>query len=157
MSEQPKPLYTGVDPTIFTTPPARSPVVPGPPPVRASATVEITIDDRPVVARRGETILEACRAQGIDIPTLCQGDTVTPEGQAVVRESGFSCRRLIVAAVFHPDRIEHQRLHDLRKRLPGNVLDEKLQDLIAAARITMERPRFDIHYNRAGVCGLHAL
>ena len=30
--EAPKPPYTGVDPVIFTHPPARSPVLPAPPP-----------------------------------------------------------------------------------------------------------------------------
>jgi len=80
VSHPPKPIYTGSDPVIFTTPPARSPVLPGPPPAREPAQVEMTIDGVPVTAPAGSTILEACRAQGIDIPTLCQGDTVQPEG-----------------------------------------------------------------------------
>jgi predicted molibdopterin-dependent oxidoreductase YjgC len=72
--------WTGVDPDIFKNTPARSPVVPGPPPVKAPGTVEMTIDGRPVNAPRGTSILEACRAEGIDIPTLCYGQTLTPEG-----------------------------------------------------------------------------
>jgi predicted molibdopterin-dependent oxidoreductase YjgC len=72
--------WTGVDPDIFKSTPARSPVVPGPPPVKAPGTVEMTIDGRPVNVARGASILEACRAEGIDIPTLCYGQTLTPEG-----------------------------------------------------------------------------
>jgi predicted molibdopterin-dependent oxidoreductase YjgC len=73
-------LYTGVDPAIFTSPPARSPVVPGRPSGRERAPVEMTIDGHPVTVPAGSTILEACRAQGIDIPTLCYGETLQPEG-----------------------------------------------------------------------------
>ncbi len=32
----------------------------------------------PITAREGDTILDACRAQGLDIPTLCYLDTLTP-------------------------------------------------------------------------------
>ena len=76
----PKVPYTGSNPEIFLGQPARSPVLPGPPPRRAPAQVEITIDGRPVTVPEGTTILQACRGQGIDIPTLCHGETVEPEG-----------------------------------------------------------------------------
>jgi predicted molibdopterin-dependent oxidoreductase YjgC len=76
----PKTLYTGVDPLIFTTNPARSPVLPGPPPAREPKLVEMTIDGVPVTAPAGSSILDACREQGIDIPTLCYASTLTPEG-----------------------------------------------------------------------------
>ncbi len=72
--------YTGVDTAIFVGTPARSPVVPGPPPAPARPEVELTIDGTPVLAPTGSTILEACRRQGIDIPTLCYGETVAPVG-----------------------------------------------------------------------------
>jgi predicted molibdopterin-dependent oxidoreductase YjgC len=76
----PKVPYTGHDPLIFTSPPARSPVLPAAPPRPEPRQVEITIDGELVTVADGATILQACRSQGIDIPTLCQGDTVTPEG-----------------------------------------------------------------------------
>ena len=75
-----KPPYTGVDPAIFTVPPARSPVIPGPPPRRDPGLMEVTIDERLVAVPKGSTILEACRGLGIDIPTLCYGQTLVPEG-----------------------------------------------------------------------------
>ncbi|MHB8958808.1 MAG: 2Fe-2S iron-sulfur cluster-binding protein [Candidatus Limnocylindrales bacterium] len=42
--------------------------------------VEMTIDGTPVTVSGDLTILEACRAQGIDVPTLCTLSTLTPEG-----------------------------------------------------------------------------
>jgi predicted molibdopterin-dependent oxidoreductase YjgC len=40
--------------------------------------VEIVIDGQPVTVPTGSTILEACRAQGLDVPTLCFLETLTP-------------------------------------------------------------------------------
>ncbi len=40
--------------------------------------IEITIDERPVEVREDATILEACRAAGADVPTLCYLDTLEP-------------------------------------------------------------------------------
>ena len=78
--EVPNVPYTGVDTVIFTHAPARSPVLPTPPPVPDAPAVEVTIDGAPVTVPQGSTILEACRAQGIDIPTLCHAGTLAPEG-----------------------------------------------------------------------------
>ena len=47
-------------------------------PVTISRTVELEIDGESVRVREGATILDACRAQGRDQPTLCYGDTLTP-------------------------------------------------------------------------------
>jgi predicted molibdopterin-dependent oxidoreductase YjgC len=47
-------------------------------PVTLQRTVELEIDGQAVRAREGETILQACRRQGQDIPTLCYGETLTP-------------------------------------------------------------------------------
>jgi predicted molibdopterin-dependent oxidoreductase YjgC len=44
-----------------------------------SRLVELTIDGRAVSAPEGSTILQACRAEGAEIPTLCYGDTITPK------------------------------------------------------------------------------
>jgi predicted molibdopterin-dependent oxidoreductase YjgC len=41
-------------------------------------TVDIEIDGQSVRAREGETILDACRRSGLDLPTLCYGETLTP-------------------------------------------------------------------------------
>lgn len=75
----PSPTAAAADP-IFTEVPARSPHLPGRPADRERAPVEMTIDGRPVTAPAGATILEACRTEGIDIPTLCYGETLEPAG-----------------------------------------------------------------------------
>ncbi len=63
---------------IYTEPPARSPRVPGPPPAPDVATVEVTIDGAAVAVPAGSTILEAARSVGIDTPTLCYVENLTP-------------------------------------------------------------------------------
>jgi predicted molibdopterin-dependent oxidoreductase YjgC len=40
--------------------------------------VNLTIDGRPVEVPEGSTILDACNKLGIDTPTLCYGETLTP-------------------------------------------------------------------------------
>jgi predicted molibdopterin-dependent oxidoreductase YjgC len=40
--------------------------------------VEITLDGRMVTAHEGSTILDVCRAEGIDTPTLCYLENLTP-------------------------------------------------------------------------------
>jgi predicted molibdopterin-dependent oxidoreductase YjgC len=58
--------------------PPRSSEIPKPPPEPAKATVTLTIDGSPVDVGQGDTILDACRAAGKDIPTLCYLETLTP-------------------------------------------------------------------------------
>lgn len=43
-------------------------------------SVRATIDGRPVEVREGETILQAARRLGIDVPTLCYSSGLPPEG-----------------------------------------------------------------------------
>ena len=40
--------------------------------------VELTVDGTPVRVTEGSTILDACKRAGIETPTLCYGDTLTP-------------------------------------------------------------------------------
>jgi len=47
----------------------------GPPP----RAVELTVDGETVAVAEGSTILDACKQVGLDIPTLCFGDTLTPK------------------------------------------------------------------------------
>ena len=52
-----------------------TPVTIGPPP----RMVEVTIDGQVREVPEGSTLLDAARAMGADIPTLCYGDTLTPK------------------------------------------------------------------------------
>ena len=44
------------------------------------ATVDLTINGRPVTVARGHTVLDACRAAGIYLPTLCHDPALEPYG-----------------------------------------------------------------------------
>ena len=63
---------------ILLYPPARPSRPPEAPPREAPAPIELKIDDRVVTVPAGSTILEACRSQGIDTPTLCYLENLTP-------------------------------------------------------------------------------
>jgi predicted molibdopterin-dependent oxidoreductase YjgC len=63
---------------IVLHPPARASAPPVAPPVEQPPTVELTIDGQTVGVPAGTTILGACRALGIDTPTLCYADNLTP-------------------------------------------------------------------------------
>jgi predicted molibdopterin-dependent oxidoreductase YjgC len=65
-------------PPIQFYPPARSSRPPAPPEVPPIPQVELTIDGRPITVDAGSTILDACRAQGVDTPTLCYLENLTP-------------------------------------------------------------------------------
>ena len=47
-------------------------------PVALRRKVELTIDGEAVTAHEGTTVLEACRAAGIEVPTLCYLETLAP-------------------------------------------------------------------------------
>jgi predicted molibdopterin-dependent oxidoreductase YjgC len=63
---------------IVLHPPARASKPPGPPPREAPPPVELMIDGRSVTVPTGTTILGACRELGIDTPTLCYAENLTP-------------------------------------------------------------------------------
>ena len=63
---------------VILTPAGRSTNVPVAPVEAPRAPVEVTIDGVAVSVPTGSTILEACRAEGLDIPTLCYLENLTP-------------------------------------------------------------------------------
>jgi len=82
--------------------------------------IEVSIDGDPQRVPEGSTVLDACRSAGLDIPTLCYGDTLTPKNACrvcVVEVEGSralvpSCSRPIEAGmVVHTDteRTRHSR------------------------------------------------
>ena len=52
--------------------------IPESPPARSRSSVEVHIDGRSVSVPQGATILDASRTLGIDTPTLCYLETLTP-------------------------------------------------------------------------------
>jgi predicted molibdopterin-dependent oxidoreductase YjgC len=63
---------------IVVNPPPRPKRIPVAPPEPERAPIELQIDGTNVTVPQGSTILDACRAQGLEIPTLCYLDTLTP-------------------------------------------------------------------------------
>src|SRR3954451_16775757 len=64
--------------TVFTTPAGRRRRVPPAPVVEPPPAVTLKLDGRDVTVPAGSTILDACRAEGIDVPTMCFLDNLTP-------------------------------------------------------------------------------
>jgi predicted molibdopterin-dependent oxidoreductase YjgC len=62
------------------------------------SAVTITIDGRDVTVGRGATILDACRAAGIDVPTLCWGDTLVPRNACRICMVEVEGARVLVPA-----------------------------------------------------------
>jgi predicted molibdopterin-dependent oxidoreductase YjgC len=63
---------------IVLRPPARPSRPPAPPPVEPPPSIELSVDGQNVTVPAGTTILGACRALGIDTPTLCYAENLTP-------------------------------------------------------------------------------
>jgi predicted molibdopterin-dependent oxidoreductase YjgC len=63
---------------IWFEPPPRASKPPGPPPRPETKQLEVTIDGQKCSVAEGSTILEACRVRGIDTPTLCFLENLTP-------------------------------------------------------------------------------
>ena len=64
--------------------------------------IDATIDGQPVVAEEGATILDACRAAGIETPTLCYLDTLTPVNVCRVCVVDVEGSRALVPACSRP-------------------------------------------------------
>jgi predicted molibdopterin-dependent oxidoreductase YjgC len=63
---------------VYTTPAGRSTRTPEAPRRELPPNVSLQIDGVAVSVPAGSTILDACRAQGLDIPTLCYLENLTP-------------------------------------------------------------------------------
>jgi NADP-reducing hydrogenase subunit HndD len=87
---------------ILLSPPARASRPPAAPFVEAPAAVELTIDGTAVTVPAGTTILGACRAQGIDTPTLCYAENLTPVNVCRVCVVEVTGSRVLVPACSRP-------------------------------------------------------
>ncbi len=70
--------------------------------LRPDRPVELTIDGKTVTAPEGSTILEACRSQGIDTPTLCFLENLTPVNVCRVCVVELEGSRVLVPACSRP-------------------------------------------------------
>jgi predicted molibdopterin-dependent oxidoreductase YjgC len=97
--------------------------------------LELTVDGQAVRVLEGSTILDACRLAGIDTPTLCYGDTLTPVNVCrvcVVELEGArtlvpSCSRKVEAGmVVHTDSERVRTSRKLVLELLGSSVDLSL-------------------------------
>jgi predicted molibdopterin-dependent oxidoreductase YjgC len=94
--------------------------------------VELTVDGSEVRVTEGSTILDACRRLGVDTPTLCYGDTLTPVNVCrvcVVEVEGSrtlvpACSRKVEAGmVVHTDSARVRTSRRLVMELLGSSVD----------------------------------
>ena len=83
---------------ILLSPPARASRPPAPPAVAPPDQVELTVDGVVVTVPEGSTILDACRAQGVDTPTLCYAENLTPVNVCRVCVVELAGSRVLVPA-----------------------------------------------------------
>ncbi len=70
--------------------------------LKITRRIRLTIDGETVVAPEGTTLLDACRSQGKDIPTLCFGDTITPKNACRVCMVEVEGSRVLVPSCSRP-------------------------------------------------------
>ncbi|MBK9030977.1 MAG: (2Fe-2S)-binding protein [Myxococcales bacterium] len=121
-------------------PPADPPPPPPPPPPPAPARVELTIDGQRVAVAEGATVLDACAALGVEVPTLCFAPNLTPVNACricVVELEGArtlvpSCSRKAEAGmVIHTDSPRVRTSRKLVLELLGSSVDLSATPLVA--------------------------
>ncbi len=122
---------------IVMNPAARPTRIPAAPPEPPRAPVELTIDGVAVSVATGDTILDACRAQGLDIPTLCYLDALTPVNVCRVCVVEVTGSRVLVPACSRP--VE-----------PGMVVQTESERVRAARKMVVEFLASSVDVSLAG-------
>ncbi len=91
-----------IDDSVWFRPPPRPSSLPAPPPRPEPAAVAIVIDGQSVTVPASWTILEACRSLGIDTPTLCYLENLTPVNVCRVCVVELAGARTLVPACSRP-------------------------------------------------------
>jgi predicted molibdopterin-dependent oxidoreductase YjgC len=100
--------------------------------------VTVAIDGREVRVPEGSTILDACRAQGVDTPTMCFADNLTPQNACRVCVVELEGARTLVPACSRPVedgmqvRTDTPRVRDSR-RLVIEFLDSSVDTSLASS------------------------
>ena len=129
--------------------------------------LSLIIDGKEIGAHEGMTVLEAAESVGIEIPTLCHHEAITPYGACrlctvEVTQRGRS--KLVMSCLFpveqgidvqtNSERVKRLRLGVLELLLARCPSSERLQSL--AKQMGMERSEFDFHLEdkKCILCGL---
>ena len=100
--------------------------------------IDVQIDGAPVRVPEGATILDACRAQGIDTPTMCYAENLTPVNACRVCVVEVEGARVLVPACSRPVedgmqvRTDTERVR-FSRRLVIELLDSSVDTALASA------------------------
>jgi predicted molibdopterin-dependent oxidoreductase YjgC len=109
--------------------------------------VSLTIDGAPVEVPEGSTILDACTKLGIDTPTLCYGETLTPANACRVCVVELEGARTLVPACsrkVEPDMVI--QTNSPRVRLSRKMVIEFLASSVDLST-TPTAEEYERHYN----------
>ena len=76
--------------------------------------VDVTIDGKDVRLPEGATLLQACRQEGIDTPTLCYLENLTPVNVCRVCVVEVEGSRTLGAGLLSQGRARHEGAHRFR-------------------------------------------
>ena len=127
--------------------------------------VTLTIDGQEIQAEEGATILEVARQEGIEIPTLCYHEAVSPAGvcRLCMVEITKDTRSRLVASCLYPAeeglevKSHSERVMNIRKTVMELLLarcpnSKPIQDL--ARSMGIETTDFDLEDMDCILCGL---
>ncbi len=139
---------------IWFTPPPRPSRAPSPPEPAALEKFDITIDGKSVQVCESMTILEVCRSLGIDTPTLCYSESLTPVNVCrvcVVELAGS--RTLVPACSRKVEAGMDIQTNSARVKLARKIVLEFLAssvDLSLAPEVQTYMQRYEAHPERYG-------
>jgi len=126
--------------------------------------VELEINGKHVVAVEGMTILQAARQAGIDIPTLCYAENLSPFGACrlcTVEISKNNRKRLVASCVYPVENnlmvdTESERVIKTRRMILELLLPRCQTGPIEALakRYGLEKSRFQGENTSCALCGL---
>ncbi|MDI6792996.1 MAG: FAD-dependent oxidoreductase, partial [bacterium] len=127
--------------------------------------IKLTINNKEVEAREGQTVLEAAKTAGIEIPTLCYLEGVPPYGGCrlcVVEVSSGGRTRVVVSCLYPVEKglqvvTDSDEILKIRKIIIELLLarcpnSEPIQKL--AASFGLKEPRFPKRDDNCILCGL---
>ena len=113
------------DPPVWFVGQPRTPLAPFAPEPTPRPTVELTIDGETVGVPEGSTILDAARAQGREIPTLCYLENLTPVNVCRVCVVEVTGSRVLVPACS-------------RKVEPGMEIQTESDRVVLSRKVVLE-------------------
>ncbi len=130
-------------------------------------SVSFTINDQPVEAQEGWTVLETARQYGIHIPTLCYHEAVSPSGACrlcVVEVQKGNWSKVVISCMFpaqegisvqtDSDRVKNVRRWILEMLLAECPASKEIRALAAEYGVTGTRFRIDNPEEQCLLCGL---